>query len=203
YASSSSVILHIFLSFSCSVHQRIIHSFPTRRSSDLDIQITIHYKSMKQKEAFTEMDNKKKTTLGITGMTCTACANRNEKNLNKMDGVEANVNVTTEKATVAYNTDTTSIESLTQKIKDTGYDVVSEKTELDVIGMTCAACSNRIEKVLNRTDGVEQANVNLTTENATIAYNPEATSIDDLIKKIQNIGYDAQPKKEASAKHSQ
>lgn len=149
------------------------------------------------------MDNKKKTTLGITGMTCTACANRIEKNLNKMDGVEANVNVTTEKATVAYNTDTTSIESLTQKIKDTGYDVVSEKTELDVIGMTCAACSNRIEKVLNRTDGVEQANVNLTTENATIAYNPEATSIDDLIKKIQNIGYDAQPKKEASAKHSQ
>ena len=60
--------------------------------------------------------------------------------------------------------------------------------------MTCAACSNRIEKVLNRTDGVEQANVNLTTENATINYNPEVTSIDELIKKIQNIGYDAKPK---------
>jgi Cu+-exporting ATPase len=69
--------------------------------------------------------------------------------------------------------------------------------------MTCAACSNRIEKVLNRDAGVEHANVNLTTENATIAYNPEMTSIDDLIKKIQKIGYDAKPKQAASEKSSQ
>ncbi|WP_312585358.1 cation transporter, partial [Staphylococcus aureus] len=68
---------------------------------------------------------------------------------------------------------------------------------------TCAACSNRIEKVLNRTDGVDQATVNLTTENATISYNPSATSVDALIKKIQKIGYDAQPKKEVAEKSSQ
>ncbi|MFJ1245200.1 cation transporter, partial [Bacillus amyloliquefaciens] len=46
------------------------------------------------------MSNNKKTTLGITGMTCAACANRIEKNLNKMEDVTANVNVTTEKATI-------------------------------------------------------------------------------------------------------
>src|SRR5699024_11367316 len=68
---------------------------------------------------------------------------------------------------------------------------------------TCALpISNRIEKVLNRTDGVEQANVNLTTENATINYNPEVTSIDELIKKIQNIGYDAKTKVAPSEKNS-
>src|SRR5699024_10759639 len=155
-----------------------------------DIQIAYRYKSIKQKETVTEMINNKKTTLGITGMTCAACPNRIEKNLNKMEDITANVNVTTEKATIEYNSDHTSINALTQKIKYTGYDVVTEKADLDVIGMTCAACSNRIEKVLNRTDGVEQANVNLTTENATIKYNPEVTSIDELIKKIQNIGYD-------------
>lgn len=43
------------------------------------------------------MTEQKKTTIGITGMTCAACANRIEKNLNKLDDVEANVNVTTEK----------------------------------------------------------------------------------------------------------
>ena len=40
------------------------------------------------------------TTLGVTGMTCAACSSRVEKVLNKMDGVEAQVNLTTEKATV-------------------------------------------------------------------------------------------------------
>lgn len=149
------------------------------------------------------MAEKKKTTLGITGMTCAACANRIEKNLNKINDVDATVNVTTEKATVAYNPESTTIDDLTHSIEKTGYGVLTEKAELDVIGMTCAACSNRIEKVLNRDAGVEHANVNLTTENATIAYNPEMTSIDDLIKKIQKIGYDAKPKQAASEKSSQ
>lgn len=149
------------------------------------------------------MAEKKKTTLGITGMTCAACANRIEKNLNKINDVDATVNVTTEKATVAYNPESTTIDDLTHSIEKTGYGVLTEKAELDVIGMTCAACSNRIEKVLNRDAGVEHANVNLTTENATIAYNPEMTSIDDLIKKIQKIGYDAKPKQAATEKSSQ
>lgn len=136
-------------------------------------------------------------------MTCAACANRIEKNLNKINDVDATVNVTTEKATVAYNPESTTIDDLTHSIEKTGYGVLTDKAELDVIGMTCAACSNRIEKVLNRDAGVEHANVNLTTENATIAYNPEMTSIDDLIKKIQKIGYDAKPKQAASEKSSQ
>lgn len=149
------------------------------------------------------MTEKKKTTLGITGMTCAACANRIEKNLNKINDVDATVNVTTEKATVAYNPESTTIDDLTHSIEKTGYGVLTEKAELDVIGMTCAVCSNRIEKVLNRDAGVEHANVNLTTENATVSYNPEMTSIDDLIKKIQKIGYDAKPKQAASERSSQ
>ncbi|MEB6060472.1 heavy metal translocating P-type ATPase [Staphylococcus pseudoxylosus] len=148
------------------------------------------------------MGEQKKTTFNIIGMTCAACANRIEKNLNKMDEVEANVNVTTEKATISYNPSSTSTTDLYNTIEKTGYGVLNEKIDLDVTGMTCAACSNRIEKVLNRTDGVEEANVNLTTENATIVYNPNATSVDTLIQKIQKLGYDAQPKKEADEKQS-
>ncbi|SCS40558.1 heavy metal translocating P-type ATPase [Staphylococcus caeli] len=149
------------------------------------------------------MTEQKTTTLEITGMTCAACANRIEKNLNKMEDVEANVNVTTEKATIKYNPDITTTNDLTKTVEKTGYGVLNEKVELDVIGMTCAACSNRIEKVLNRTEGVSKATVNLTTENATISYNPGATSVNTLISKIQKIGYDACPKQEISEKHSQ
>ncbi len=141
-------------------------------------------------------------TLGITGMTCAACSNRVEKVLNKMDGVEAHVNLTTEKATVDYDSDKTSIKDITEKIENTGYGVLTEKAELDVMGMTCAACSNRIEKVLNKQSGVKQASVNLTTESATIEYNTGMVDVKNLIEKIRNIGYDAKPKAEAEEKQS-
>ncbi|WP_251517331.1 MULTISPECIES: heavy metal translocating P-type ATPase [Staphylococcus] len=148
------------------------------------------------------MSETKKTTFNVTGMTCAACANRIEKNLNRMEDVDANVNVTTEKATVHYNPDNTTPEAITNTIRKTGYDIATEKIELDVQGMTCAACSNRIEKGLNRMDGVTNANVNLTTENAVISYNPNTVSESDFIAKIQHLGYDASLKQSAKEKQS-
>ncbi len=142
------------------------------------------------------------TTLGVTGMTCAACSTRIEKQLNKMDGVEAQVNLTTEKATVNYDPEKISIEDITKKIEHIGYGVVMEKTELDVFGMTCAACSNRIEKVLNKQQGVKLATVNLTTESAAIEYNPGMIDVKDLIEKIQKLGYDAKLKAAAEEKQT-
>ncbi|WP_068672925.1 heavy metal translocating P-type ATPase [Oceanobacillus sp. Castelsardo] len=142
------------------------------------------------------------TTLGVTGMTCAACSNRVEKVLNKMDGVKAQVNLTTEKATIDYDPEKTSVDDITKKIENVGYGVLTEKTDLDVFGMTCAACSTRIEKVLNKQDGVKLATVNLTTESASIEYNPGLIDVKSLIDKIKNTGYDAKPKAEAKEKQS-
>ncbi|MFC4389159.1 heavy metal translocating P-type ATPase [Gracilibacillus marinus] len=144
----------------------------------------------------------KKVTLGVTGMTCASCSSRVEKVLNKMDGVDAQVNLTTEKATVAFDTDKASIDDITEKIKKVGYGVISEKAELDVFGMTCAACSTRIEKVLNKQAGVATASVNLTTESAQIEFNPSMIQTDDLINKIKKLGYDAKPKADTTEKQS-
>ncbi|CAD2072071.1 heavy metal translocating P-type ATPase [Phocicoccus pinnipedialis] len=135
--------------------------------------------------------NNKKETLNITGMTCAACSTRVEKVLNRMDGVEAKVNLATEKASIEYDLDKVSLEEIEHKINDIGYDVEKTDAEFDVTGMTCAACSSRIEKVLNRFDGVETASVNLTTEKATVSYNPNTVSTQEIIKKIRDIGYDA------------
>ena len=148
------------------------------------------------------MAEKKHVSLNISGMTCAACSNRIEKVLNRMDGVEANVNLTTEKASVDYQQDKTSLDDITNRIESIGYGVVYEKSDLDITGMTCAACSNRIEKVLNKTDGVKSATVNLTTENAMIEYNPGVIDERDIIDRIGNLGYGAEPKQSSEDKIS-
>ncbi|MBS4223091.1 heavy metal translocating P-type ATPase [Lederbergia citrea] len=139
----------------------------------------------------------------ITGMTCAACSNRIEKGLNKMEGVKnANVNLALEKATVQFDGTVMKPEDIQKKIKDLGYDVVTEKTELILTGMTCAACSTRIEKGLNKMDGVIQASVNLALEKATVEYNPSTVSQKDLTNKVEALGYGAIVKSEGDEKET-
>lgn len=65
--------------------------------------------------------------------------------------------------------------------------------ELKIDGMTCAACSGRIERVLKKMDGVEEVNVNLTTSIATIKYRETVLSIDQIIARIVKLGFEAAP----------
>ncbi|CAM3135946.1 heavy metal translocating P-type ATPase [Staphylococcus argensis] len=131
-------------------------------------------------------------TLGIEGMSCAACSNRIEKNLNKLEDVEANVNLSTEQATITYPKREYTLNDFVQTIEKTGYYVITDSTELAVSGMTCAACSSRIKKVLNKMPGVAEANVNLTTEKARVDYVPAQYDVRDLIARIQQLGYDAE-----------
>lgn len=72
----------------------------------------------------------------------------------------------------------------------------TKETSFQVTGMTCAACSSRIEKVLNKMDGVVNANVNLALETATVTYNPAVLTIGEIENKIEKIGYRAELKTE-------
>jgi P-type Cu+ transporter len=136
----------------------------------------------------------------ITGMTCAACAIRIEKGLKKMEGVEeANVNLALEKATIKYDAATMNPSAIQKKIQDLGYDVVTNKIELDITGMTCAACSTRVEKGLNKMDGVLMANVNLALEKATVEYNPSLLSPKEMIQKVDKLGYGANVKNDENA----
>lgn len=66
----------------------------------------------------------RKTELSITGMSCATCAQRIEKGLSQLEGVEsANVNLATERATIIYEPDKVSEEQFIQLIRDFGYDV--------------------------------------------------------------------------------
>ena len=139
--------------------------------------------------------DQKKTTLGITGMTCAACATRIEKGLNRMEGVtEANVNLSLERATVTFDPEQVDVAKLEEKIKQLGYGTVKEVADFDISGMTCAACATRIEKGLNKMPGVTQATVNLALETARVEFSPAETSVSDIVAKVEKIGYKAAPK---------
>ncbi|MFC8687824.1 heavy metal translocating P-type ATPase [Brevibacillus porteri] len=136
-------------------------------------------------------------TVAISGMTCAACALRIEKGLGKMEGVEtANVNLALEKSTVVFDPAKTNIDDIRSKIESLGYGVVTDKVELNISGMTCAACSTRIEKGLNKTAGVLKANVNLAMETATVEYDSSQVSVTDIIQKVEKLGYQATRKED-------
>ncbi|ATW28045.1 heavy metal translocating P-type ATPase [Candidatus Formimonas warabiya] len=149
------------------------------------------------------MDTKK--TYTIAGMSCAACAARIEKGLNKVSGVkQANVNFAVEKATVEFDAELVSEEILEETVKNLGYEVIHEKapTEsrvtLKLSGMSCAACAARIEKGLNKIDGVAKAAVNFAAETATVEYNSTQVKVSDLLAAVENLGYHAERAEEVS-----
>ena len=66
-----------------------------------------------------------------------------------------------------------------------------ESRTIPVTGMTCAACSARVQRALEQTTGVASASVNLMTEAATVAYDPGVTSPERLVETIRATGYGA------------
>lgn len=126
-------------------------------------------------------------------MTCSACAKRVEKSVSKLEGVKsANVNFATEKLTVEYNEDLLDTNQINDTVVKSGYQVIENKTSsltIPIGGMTCAACGNRIEKALQKLNGIEAVSVNYATEKATITYDPQIVRISSIKQAIQKAGY--------------
>ncbi|MCH4568093.1 heavy metal translocating P-type ATPase [Bacillus sp. ES1-5] len=136
------------------------------------------------------MNEKKEANLQISGMTCAACANRIEKGLKKVEGVhDANVNFALEKTKIMYDPQKTNPQQFKQKVESLGYGIVSDKAEFTVSGMTCAACANRVEKRLNKLEGVNGATVNFALESATVDFNPDEIHVNEMKSAITKLGY--------------
>ncbi|MHB0866877.1 MAG: heavy metal translocating P-type ATPase [Thermoleophilia bacterium] len=136
------------------------------------------------------MTDSRKISLPIGGMTCASCVERNEKALRLLPGVlRADVNFATEKATVEYDPGVVGVGGLVAAVEQVGYQVIVEKADLAVQGMTCATCVERVEKALAGMDGVISASVNFATERAMVAFVPGAVELDDLIRVVEQAGY--------------
>ena len=69
---------------------------------------------------------------------------------------------------------------------------MTHHVQLDVLGMTCAACSRTVERSLNRATGVTDAAVNIATEQAAVTYDPAVITGAGLVAAVRDAGYDVQ-----------
>lgn len=140
------------------------------------------------------MSKMKKTSLILLGMHCAACASKIDTALNQKNGVnEANVNLALEKAYITFDPQIVTKNQLIEAVRDSGYDATSEmtKTIIRIGGMTCASCSQTIEKALSKTPGIIEANVNLATEKAVVTYDSSEINYEQIKEAINNTGYKA------------
>ena len=128
--------------------------------------------------------------LPIEGMTCSACVSRLENALVEAPGVvEANVNLALERASVSFDGSSTDASALAEVVARTGFDVRTERQTFAVEGMTCAACSARVEKVLLGEPGVVDADVNLALERATVTTATGCVTPEALASRVDKAGY--------------
>ena len=134
-----------------------------------------------------------KESMKIEGMTCSACANRIEKAIGKLEGVEkANVNFATETLSVEYDQAHLDKAKIEQAVEKAGYKVKHnfKNYTFDVKGMTCSACANRIEKVTSKIDGVQLSSVNFATEKLTITLDEDIANYGQIKAAVEKAGYE-------------
>ncbi|MFW2489289.1 heavy metal translocating P-type ATPase [Clostridium chromiireducens] len=134
----------------------------------------------------------KKKAIRIEGMTCSACSNRVERFVKKLDGINsANVNFATETLNVEFDESKLSNETIEATVVKAGYGVRKNiKTyTFKVEGMTCSACSSRVERVTKKLNGVQSSIVNLATEKLTISIDEDQIGYAEIKAAVDKAGY--------------
>lgn len=138
------------------------------------------------------MPDNKQLTLPVTGMTCANCVATIERNLRKEQGVQqAIVNLSSERATVEFDPGLTGIGELVERIRRAGYDIAAGEADILVHRMSDNTDAQRLEKALQKLEGVLEAQVNFTSEQARIRYIPTVVSQTELRQVINSEGFEA------------
>uniref|UniRef100_A0AAZ3PNF6 P-type Cu(+) transporter n=1 Tax=Oncorhynchus tshawytscha TaxID=74940 RepID=A0AAZ3PNF6_ONCTS len=146
-----------------------------------------------------------KCFIQIGGMTCASCVANIERNLKNEHGerrlciYSVLVALMASKAEVRYNPEVMDPLKIAEYVRELGftasvmenYEGSDGSLELVVRGMTCASCVHKIESSLMKENGIVYASVALATNKAHIKYDPEVTGPRDVIKLIENLGFEA------------
>ena len=125
----------------------------------------------------------------IKGMHCASCAANIEKHLNAMPGVSgASVNFASSEASVEFESQSAGLCDVVRKIRSLGYETPTETAALDIKGISCASCVNRIETALNQAPGVVRAAVNFAQAQALVEYLPGAANAAELVNAVGRAG---------------
>ena len=134
----------------------------------------------------------KLTSLPVTGMDCANCATAVERNINKVVGVDdAQVNLTTERATIKYNPDLTAVSEIIGKIKKAGYGVAEGHAEILIKNITDQREGNSIEDKLLKLDGTISVNLNWVSGKANVAFLPTMVTQQEILEYLVESGIDA------------
>lgn len=142
----------------------------------------------------------RKLQLSVQGMHCAACSSRIERVVGNMEGVEkAVVNLAAETMELVWDERIHSYEEIAERVKGLGFELVAPQAselgqvDLDISGMSCAACSARIERVLSRLEGVESVSINLAGESGRVIFKKDLLSQRKIRETIANLGFEARP----------
>ena len=130
--------------------------------------------------------------LPITGMTCAACANRIEKQLNKQAGVNScSVNFATSRATVNYDPQEIAVSDLIRTVKNVGYDTAgTSMAEFAVDDSARPSGSGmQLEQHVAKVRGVVGVSFNLATMAVLVEYLPDAADVKAIRSAIEGFGY--------------
>lgn len=158
--------------------------------------------------------------IGISGMTCAACANAITDSVQRLEFVESIiVTLLTNSATLRFYGPRENIDLVLKEIEDTGYGAVldtltemsptskeftidMEKSQdrdkqtdnvaiFSVGGMTCASCADSVTRQVRQLEGVKDVQVSLMTNSATVVFSGDKLSADKIKNEIEDIGFDA------------
>lgn len=156
-------------------------------------------------------DTPSKCYIQIGGMTCASCVSNIERNLKNEAGIySVLVALMASKAEVRYNPKVIDPLKIAECVRELGftasvmenYEGSDGNLELVVRGMTCASCVHKIESNLVKEKGVIYASVALATNKAHVKYDAEVIGPRDIIKLIENLGFEASlVKRDRTASH--
>ena len=144
---------------------------------------------------------KKNYQLG--GISCQVCVNKIEKRLSKLEGIkEATVNLSTEKLSVDYDETILKEEIIIETVKKLGYEIEEESdlkdVELDIDGISCQVCVNKIEKKVSKLNGVKSVIVNLANSRGKIVYDSDVIKLSEILEVMKKMGYTGTKHEESS-----
>jgi len=139
-----------------------------------------------------ESSQKKRLRLELGGLTCSSCALKIEKQLNKQPGVaKAVVNFGLENAFVNYDPNIVNTTDLIHAVEEIGYRANLSRIELQVDGINSEDDVNKIHSEVGALHGVESVYVNYKTGLAHVEYNSEEITPKDIIKSIKALSFEA------------
>ncbi|XP_059201718.1 copper-transporting ATPase 1 [Centropristis striata] len=174
---------------------------------DKELESDIHKETLQGRNG----DKHSKCYIQIGGMTCASCVANIERNLKNEAGIySVLVALMASKAEVRYNPEVIEPVKIAECVMELGftasvmenYEGSDGNLELVVRGMTCASCVHKIESSLMREKGIIYASVALATNKAHIKYDSEIIGPRDIIKLIENLGFEASlVKRDRTASH--